>query len=177
MSMLNDPQGWTVGPSNPPDRLPDTPSPISQCKCPGSDVAADEPMSDETADKVGPVQPSNPLDALRQAHRGDPLDFVVDVDPDAVRHALVHRLTGARPGWHAEAACRGEDLSVFFPVRGDSSKPAKAICERCPVRTECLEEALADLELDFGVRGGMSARERKALRTARNQTGGRDATS
>ncbi|SOR76592.1 Transcriptional regulator WhiB4 [Streptomyces chartreusis NRRL 3882] len=39
---------------------------------------------------------------------------------------------------------------------------AKAVCTGCPVRTECLADAL-DNRVKFGVWGGMTARERRAL--------------
>ena len=39
---------------------------------------------------------------------------------------------------------------------------AKLICEGCPVRTECLADAL-DGEVDFGVWGGMTGPERRLL--------------
>ncbi|MGW3634109.1 WhiB family transcriptional regulator [Streptomyces sp. NPDC005122] len=41
-------------------------------------------------------------------------------------------------------------------------KQAKAVCARCPVRTECLGEAL-DERIEFAVWGGMTERERRAL--------------
>ena len=36
------------------------------------------------------------------------------------------------------------------------------VCFGCPVRTECLSEAL-DNKIEFGVWGGMTERERRAL--------------
>jgi WhiB family redox-sensing transcriptional regulator len=36
------------------------------------------------------------------------------------------------------------------------------VCKACPVRTECLSEAL-DNEIEWGVWGGMTERERRAL--------------
>src|SRR6266542_2257235 len=53
-------------------------------------------------------------------------------------------------GWQFDAACRGEDSSLFFAPNyfekrdqkeGREAK-AKALCARCPVREECLEYAL-----------------------------------
>lgn len=64
--------------------------------------------------------------------------------------------------WHDLAACRGVDPDLFFPQRGESLDPARAICATCPVRVDCLEEALARKE-EFGVWGGMSTGERKTL--------------
>jgi WhiB family redox-sensing transcriptional regulator len=40
---------------------------------------------------------------------------------------------------------------------------AKQICAGCPVRGDCLEHALASRELAFGIWGGLTAAERRAL--------------
>jgi WhiB family redox-sensing transcriptional regulator len=76
--------------------------------------------------------------------------------------------------WRYEAKCRGEDTELFFPPRDkELYKPiadsAKAICwgrdgrPECPVRKECLKEAIKNDEL-HGIFGGMSHRERNALK-------------
>lgn len=48
-----------------------------------------------------------------------------------------------RPVWMAQAACRGQPKHAFFPTRGESTRPAKALCGTCTVRVECLDYALA----------------------------------
>lgn len=63
--------------------------------------------------------------------------------------------------WRAEAACSGHDPELFFSGAVDA-KVAQGICKSCPVKLECLQEALDD-EIMFGVWGGLSERERKAL--------------
>lgn len=63
--------------------------------------------------------------------------------------------------WTAHAACRSLDPDALF-VQGAAQKRAKAICFRCPVRAECLADAL-DNRVEFGVWGGMTERERRAL--------------
>lgn len=64
--------------------------------------------------------------------------------------------------WHDDAACKGMGQTIFFPVKGQSLTPAKTVCAGCPVREECLTVALEDEATGhrFGVRGGMSPRER-----------------
>jgi WhiB family redox-sensing transcriptional regulator len=47
-------------------------------------------------------------------------------------------------------------------VQGAAQNRAKLICRGCPVRTECLADAL-DNGIEFGVWGGMTERERRAL--------------
>jgi WhiB family redox-sensing transcriptional regulator len=76
----------------------------------------------------------------------------------------------APPSWHRDAACREYvGLVEFFPERGVSAEPAKAVCAGCLVREECLEYALA-LGEKFGIWGGTSERERRALRRGREGT-------
>ncbi len=65
------------------------------------------------------------------------------------------------PDWTAAAACRGSDPDSLF-VQGAAQNRAKAICFGCPVRTECLADSL-DNRIEFGVWGGMTERERRAL--------------
>ncbi len=63
--------------------------------------------------------------------------------------------------WTVDAACKGTDPDEFF-VPGVAQNRAKVICRGCPVRTECLADALEN-RIEFGVWGGMTERERRAL--------------
>jgi WhiB family redox-sensing transcriptional regulator len=63
--------------------------------------------------------------------------------------------------WRVNASCREQDPDGLF-VRGKEQRKAKMVCIACPVRTECLAEAL-DGRIEFGVWGGMTERERRAL--------------
>lgn len=65
--------------------------------------------------------------------------------------------------WEEKALCAETDPEAFFPEKGQSSRAAKQICMACEVRTECLEAALANQE-PFGIWGGLTERERRALR-------------
>jgi WhiB family redox-sensing transcriptional regulator len=73
-----------------------------------------------------------------------------------------------RPDWQHEGACLGHDPDIWFPERGQDYQRAKLICHECPVRTECLEWALAT-EQKFGIWGGASERERRAMRAQRRR--------
>lgn len=66
-----------------------------------------------------------------------------------------------RDHWSEDAACRSADPDELF---ADSKRQnrAKGVCTGCPVRIECLVEAL-DNRVEFGVWGGMTERERRAL--------------
>ncbi|MFJ9818660.1 WhiB family transcriptional regulator [Streptomyces sp. NPDC101151] len=63
--------------------------------------------------------------------------------------------------WAEHAACRSIDPEVLFS-QGAEQNRAKTVCNGCAVRTECLAEAL-DQRIEFGVWGGMTERERRAL--------------
>jgi WhiB family redox-sensing transcriptional regulator len=63
--------------------------------------------------------------------------------------------------WAAQGSCRSGDPDTLF-VQGAEQNRAKAVCMGCPVRTECLADAL-DNRVEFGVWGGMTERERRAL--------------
>jgi WhiB family redox-sensing transcriptional regulator len=68
--------------------------------------------------------------------------------------------------WRELAACRGADLNVFFPGRGESAEPARRVCAGCLVREPCLDYALGH-GIISGVWGGLAERDRRALRSRR----------
>ena len=63
--------------------------------------------------------------------------------------------------WASRGSCRKSNPDALF-VQGAAQNRAKAVCLGCPVRTECLADAL-DNRIEFGVWGGMTERERRAL--------------
>ena len=66
--------------------------------------------------------------------------------------------------WPLLAKCRGMNDALF--PEGKDQKRAKTICMGCPVRAQCLAEAL-DNRIEWGVWGGMTERERRALLRSR----------
>jgi WhiB family redox-sensing transcriptional regulator len=66
--------------------------------------------------------------------------------------------------WRELAACRGTDLGVFFPGRGESAEAARRVCAGCPVRQPCLDYAITN-RITHGVWGGLTERERRALQS------------
>jgi WhiB family transcriptional regulator, redox-sensing transcriptional regulator len=63
--------------------------------------------------------------------------------------------------WVSKALCRNADPDRLF-VRGAAQRKAAEMCRRCPVMRECGAEAL-DNRVEFGVWGGMTERQRRAL--------------
>lgn len=83
--------------------------------------------------------------------------------------------------WRHDAVCRDEDPELFFPIGNTGPSvaqidEAKAVCRRCPVIEKCQRHALESGE-DFGVWGGLSEDERRALRARKRRQELRNAGS
>nr|WP_308016707.1 MULTISPECIES: WhiB family transcriptional regulator [Streptomyces violaceusniger group] len=70
--------------------------------------------------------------------------------------------------FRTSGACRKEEPDLFFPIGNTGPallqiEEAKAVCRRCPVMETCLQWAL-DTNQHYGVWGGMSEDERRALK-------------
>jgi WhiB family redox-sensing transcriptional regulator len=67
-----------------------------------------------------------------------------------------------QPDVAAQGLCRSfDDPDVMF-VTGAAQNDVKQFCFDCPIRMSCLAEAL-DTRTEFGVWGGMTERERRAV--------------
>lgn len=71
--------------------------------------------------------------------------------------------------WPRLAACRGVDPETFFPLAAPNTDAGKQELERalrycngCPVRPECLADAL-NAGIHWGVWGGTTEAQRQAL--------------
>lgn len=69
--------------------------------------------------------------------------------------------------WMDDAACTTTDPELFFPEKEGwaTAGMAKAICNTCSVAAECLQYAI-DNDINEGIFGGLTARNRAALRGA-----------
>jgi WhiB family redox-sensing transcriptional regulator len=97
------------------------------------------------------------------------------------KHVPEHRMD-LDPEWRERAACQYVDPETFYPA-GEDAPPgranvqvgystAKEFCQvsGCPVRFECLEDALAvEGPNTFGVRGGTTPNERREILRERRQ--------
>lgn len=63
-----------------------------------------------------------------------------------------------REDWRSQAACAGDTSAFHTHYPG----PAKEVCRRCPVRPECLHDAVVT-KAPNGVWGGLTREERKLL--------------
>ncbi|HXL61660.1 MAG TPA: WhiB family transcriptional regulator [Mycobacterium sp.] len=83
-------------------------------------------------------------------------------NPNMSAHSLVQGAEAeARIAWVSQARCRQADPDELF-VRGAAQRKAAVICRHCPVILECGADAL-DNRVEFGVWGGMTERQRRAL--------------
>lgn len=86
--------------------------------------------------------------------------------------------------WATDALCRQFDASLFFPPDDEDDRvgngnpifynEARAVCIRCPVRHQCLEDAMAregntSRGNRAGVWGGLSPGQRAALAAVRRK--------
>jgi hypothetical protein len=86
---------------------------------------------------------------------------------------------GSTPAWHRQAACADMPAEAFYPLPGDHHgiEAAKRVCRGCPVRAECLADALGweATSRRHGIAGGLTPAGRDRLVAARRsaqQSGG-----
>ncbi|MEM9466812.1 MAG: WhiB family transcriptional regulator [Actinomycetota bacterium] len=88
-------------------------------------------------------------------------DWLDRVDSGEARLAAVAKVVvGRRPAWTKAARCRGTSVD-FTDLRYKAR--ALSICDRCPVRDQCLEWAYA-LDDRVAVLGGTTPEQRLAMR-------------
>jgi len=83
-------------------------------------------------------------------------------------HAGATSPVPARPArWTELALCTEVGSDFFYPGKGGSSREARSVCAACPVRGECLADALARMgeygSGRFGVWGGTTFSQREWL--------------
>lgn len=103
----------------------------------------------------------HPSDPVRPA----PANLGSEVAPFST--LIVRRRRGANGllNWFQQAACKGKTDPFFSSHPGDVAR-ARKLCGDCPVRSECLDLAMSDLNLQ-GVWAGLTAQERQKLRWGR----------
>jgi WhiB family redox-sensing transcriptional regulator len=94
----------------------------------------------------------------------------------ATDHPPVLKLINTNAPSAGKAACRDHNPDLFFPAEDAPAElvrvqeaTAKAVCRSCPVAGACLSTALSQ-RLEFGVWGGLTAEDRKAVLASRSGT-------
>lgn len=86
--------------------------------------------------------------------------------------APISAQTGTDPGpdWRTQAACLGHDPEIFFPHPSDhdGEDAAIAICSGCPVKADCLADAMKSensrpTSRRHGIWGGKTPQQRCAM--------------
>lgn len=65
--------------------------------------------------------------------------------------------------WRQRAACGTNDAASFFPGANAQTAAVKLLCRSCPVRADCLQDALDSNDVYAGIRAGLSADQRRDL--------------
>jgi WhiB family redox-sensing transcriptional regulator len=78
-------------------------------------------------------------------------------------HRIIDKNEPLRQNWEDDGNCVDMNPEFFFPERGEDVDPIKAVCRGCPVRAECLVDAVRRNET-VGIKGGKSANERRKLK-------------
>lgn len=65
--------------------------------------------------------------------------------------------------WRRHAACKGQ-TDLFMSGKPHDVVKARAICDQCPVRAECLEWVLTEPQLTSGVWAGYTPSQLSRLR-------------
>ena len=76
---------------------------------------------------------------------------------------VYHGLKYAEHGWMKDAACKGLPTEWFFIDRAGSAADleiVRRVCDRCPVREQCLEYAVRN-GIVHGFWGGLSVKARR----------------
>lgn len=125
-----------------------------------------------------PRQAKQPInDDTRCPGSGEPSERAQRTLPQPAPEPEPELATAARPAARQpaprtlperRASCRDEDRELFFPLTygpaaAEQVAKAKRVCRRCPISRACLQYALDNDEMTYGIWGGTTPHERKAL--------------
>jgi WhiB family transcriptional regulator, redox-sensing transcriptional regulator len=98
--------------------------------------------------------------------------MTVDLHNDRIFTARITLDLPPAGAWSERAACVGLPTELFVPdgFKESPTREARAICDACPVKNDCLETALRDSSL-VGLWGGTTPRVRDAIRRRRGIRG------
>lgn len=69
------------------------------------------------------------------------------------------------PEWMYQAACAEVGGDLWYPEKGSNGvviDRVRAICAACPVKSQCLDYAMSNVEI-WGIFGGLTYKERQKL--------------
>lgn len=119
-------------------------------------------LEESEAKKITKRLSSMPLKALRYLG-------LIDEESKEQSHLVSYLESNSLPkqndeavAWQEKALCATTDPSAFFDGSESGLKAAIRVCNRCPVKVECLDYALQNGEMT-GIWGGKTPEERKAM--------------
>ena len=67
--------------------------------------------------------------------------------------------------WRLEADCTSVGLEAFYVDETEfyDFTRLKKVCDGCPVKYQCLDDAIENNDVRFGFRGGLSAKGRRNI--------------
>jgi hypothetical protein len=153
-------------------RAPSVPSPgVAEPDVPAQDVAA----ADVPAPGLPASDASGSSEPVKSVPRG-PVRAVPRGPVQPLTAFTAHPSEGWKPegDWKLYAECGPGDTELFFSKDPMEKKAALAICNDCPVVSECLAEAMTqetgvDLHGRYGIRGGTTPVQRRELARSLNQ--------
>ncbi len=74
----------------------------------------------------------------------------------------IQQITPQETKWWGLGACRGLEAGIFYPDDEQEAQAAKAVCDGCVVKSDCLDHALTFREKS-GVWGGATERDRRRI--------------
>ncbi|WP_432182080.1 WhiB family transcriptional regulator [Streptomyces sp. NBC_00063] len=84
-----------------------------------------------------------------------------------IRHTNFRRATPnpapAASTWRARGACRDDPDAMFPDGNKEGIAAAKEVCGPCPVRRQCLRDAIETRDTQWGIRAGLTPQERNAV--------------
>lgn len=111
----------------------------------------------------------DPVASVQRERRMSPEVKPAPVTEAQHRWRMVSKYLRADHSWMVRGACRGEDSDLFFapdnerqPEREVREGKARAVCDVCPVKAECLDYAVGTGQV--GMWGGTDDEQRKSLR-------------
>jgi hypothetical protein len=91
-------------------------------------------------------------------------------------HIMSKKYSAVNEVWRDNALCKEVGVDIFFAdteagtkTQANKNKTAKEMCSKCKVQSACLSYAL-DNEINYGIWGGFTGRERNSIRTIFNDT-------
>jgi WhiB family redox-sensing transcriptional regulator len=83
----------------------------------------------------------------------------------------------ATPRWWQDPPCSQTDPDAFITEDGVYPETVRNICRACPVRVQCLDDAMITDDVDYGIRAALTPHQRRTIRRTMNHQPGKEAAA